>query len=156
MLNKQDVINRVGNPLGCWEAENGNLSDVFYQKYLLAASSKIYPEQSYNMFMAGNRFNMAGADEIDDLDAAISDSSEPDLLWQFNQSKLRSITNGIESKPKKPTSKSVRNPEQSKNLHPISGPSPSRKLANGVGQHLHRNGRQTAPADGKRKTGTRK
>ncbi|XVE73369.1 hypothetical protein DITRI_Ditri11bG0112500 [Diplodiscus trichospermus] len=155
MVNKQDVINRGGNPLRCWEAENGNLSDVFYQKYL-EDSSKVYPEQSYKMFMAGNRFNMAGADEIDDLDAAISDSSEPDLLWQFNQSKLSSITNGIESKPKKPTSKSVRNPEQSKNLYPMSGPSPSRKLANGIGQPLHRNGRQPALADGKRKTGSRK
>ncbi|XVF32826.1 hypothetical protein REPUB_Repub17cG0116200 [Reevesia pubescens] len=155
MVNKQDAINRGGNPLGCWEAENGNLSDVFYQKYL-QDSSKIYPEQSYNMFMGGNRFNTAGSDDIDDLDAATSDSSEPDLLWQFNQSKLSSITNGIESKTKKPTSKSARNPELSKNLHPMSGPSPSRKLANGVGQPLHRNGRQPAPADGKRKAGSRK
>ncbi|KAK6286080.1 hypothetical protein POUND7_012259 [Theobroma cacao] len=155
MVNKQDAINRVGNPLGCWEAENGNLSDVFYQKYL-QDSSKIYPEQSYNMFMGGNRFNMAGADDIDDLDAATSDSSEPDLLWQFNQSKLSSITNGIESKTKKPTSKSARNPELTKNLNTMSGPSPSRKLANGVSQPLHRNGRQPAPADGKRKTGSRK
>ncbi|XWS31769.1 hypothetical protein CRYUN_Cryun23aG0104600 [Craigia yunnanensis] len=155
MVNKQDAINRVGNPLGCWEAENGNLSDVFYQKYL-QDSSKIYPEQSYNMFMGGNRFNMVGADDIDDLDAATSDSSEPDLLWQFNQSKLSSIASGIELKTKKPTSVSARNPELSKNSHPISEPSPSRKLANGVGQPLHRNGRQPAPADGKRKTGSRK
>ncbi|OMO63912.1 hypothetical protein CCACVL1_22188 [Corchorus capsularis] len=156
MVNKQDAINRVGNPLGCWEAENGNLSDVFYQKYL-QDSSKIYPDQSYNMFMGGNRFNMAGGDDMDDLDAATSDSSEPDLLWQFNQSKLSSITNGInESKPKKPTSKSARNPELSKNVNYMAGPSPSRKLANGVGQNLQRNGRQPPPADGKRKTGSRK
>ncbi|OMO82036.1 hypothetical protein COLO4_23295 [Corchorus olitorius] len=155
MVNKQDAINRVGNPLGCWEAENGNLSDVFYQKYL-QDSSKIYPDQSYNMFMGGNRFNMAGGDDMDDLDAATSDSSEPDLLWQFNQSKLSSITNGIESKPKKPTSKSARNPELSKNVNYMAGPSPSRKLANGVGQNLQRNGRQPPPADGKRKAGSRK
>ncbi|XP_022770866.1 kinesin-like protein KIN-14I isoform X2 [Durio zibethinus] len=155
MVNKQDAINSVRKPLGCWEAENGNLSDVFYQKYL-QDSSKIYPEQSYNMFIGGNRFNMAGPDDIDDLDAVTSDSSEPDLLWQFNQSKLSSITDGIESKTKKPTSKSARNPEESKNLHPMSGPSPSRKLANGVGPPLHRNGRQPAPADGKRKVGSRK
>ncbi|XVF22154.1 hypothetical protein REPUB_Repub12eG0149200 [Reevesia pubescens] len=155
MVNKQDAINRLGNPLRCWEAENGNLSEVFYQKYL-QDSSKICPEQSYNMFMGANRFNMAGTDDIDDIDAATSDSSERDLLWQFNQSKLSGITTGIESKTKKPTSKSTRNPELSKNLHPMSGPSPSRKLANGVGQPLHRNGRHPAPADGKRKTGSRK
>ncbi|XVE77567.1 hypothetical protein DITRI_Ditri13aG0073800 [Diplodiscus trichospermus] len=155
MVNKQDAINTVGNPLGCWEAKNGNLSDVFHQKYL-QDSSNIYPEQSYNLFMGGNRLNMAGADDIDYLDAATSDSSEPDLLWQFNPSKLSSITNGLESKTRKPSSKTARNPELSKNLHPMPGPSPSRKLANGVGETLHRKGRQPAPADGKRKIGSRK
>ncbi|XP_039008630.1 kinesin-like protein KIN-14I isoform X2 [Hibiscus syriacus] len=152
MVNKQDAINRVGNPLGCWEAENGNLSDVFYQKYL-HDSSKVYTEQAYNMFTGSNGFNMAGSNEIDDIDAAASDSSEPDLLWQFNQTKLSNITNGI----KKPTPRSARNPEMiSKNLHPMAGPSPSRKLANGVGQPLHRNMRQSATVDGKRKAGSRK
>ncbi|XP_039008632.1 kinesin-like protein KIN-14I isoform X4 [Hibiscus syriacus] len=151
MVNKQDAINRVGNPLGCWEAENGNLSDVFYQKYL-HDSSKVYTEQAYNMFTGSNGFNMAGSNEIDDIDAAASDSSEPDLLWQFNQTKLSNITNGI----KKPTPRSARNPEMIKNLHPMAGPSPSRKLANGVGQPLHRNMRQSATVDGKRKAGSRK
>ncbi|KAK8532598.1 hypothetical protein V6N12_054034 [Hibiscus sabdariffa] len=109
MVNKQD-----DNSLGCWEVENGKLSDVFFQKYL-QDSSKICPDQSpYNMFMGGNRFNMAATDDLDDLDAATSDSSEPDLLWQFNQSKLSSITNGIGigSKTKKPTPKSASTPEQ--------------------------------------------
>ncbi|KAH1130356.1 hypothetical protein J1N35_001734 [Gossypium stocksii] len=110
MVNKQDTINRVGSPLGCWEAENGNLSDVFYQKYL-HDSSKIYPEKSYNMFLGANGFNMASADDIDDIDVATSDSSEPDLLWQFNSTKLGSITNGIESKTKRATPKSARNPD---------------------------------------------
>ncbi|MBA0639928.1 hypothetical protein Goklo_022922 [Gossypium klotzschianum] len=155
MVNKQDTINRVGSPLGCWEAENGNLSDVFYQKYL-HDSSKIYPEKSYNMFLGANGFNMASADDIDDIDVATSDSSEPDLLWQFNSTKLSGITNGIESKTKRPTPKSARNPDMSKNLHPMSGPSPSRKLANGAGQPLHRNVRQPPAADGKRRTGSRK
>ncbi|KAK8702246.1 hypothetical protein V6N13_020609 [Hibiscus sabdariffa] len=156
MVNKQDPSNRVGNSLGCWEAENGNLSDAVYQKYL-QDSSKMYPEQSYNMFMGSNKFNMAGTSDIDDIDAATtSDTSEPDLLWQFNRSKLSSITNGVESNTKKPTLKSARNPEISKNLYPMSGPSPSRKLATGVGQHLSRNGRQPTSADGKRKTGSRK
>ncbi|XP_039030935.1 kinesin-like protein KIN-14I [Hibiscus syriacus] len=151
MVNKQDAINRVANPLGCWEAENGNLSDIFYQKYP-HDSSKVYTEQSYNMFTGANGFNMAGSDDIDDIDAATSDSSEPDLLWQFNQTKLSNITNGIN----KPTSRSARNPEMSKSLHPMAGPSPSRKLANGVGQPLHRNMRQPAIVDGKRKAGSRK
>ncbi|KAL4324849.1 hypothetical protein GQ457_11G002420 [Hibiscus cannabinus] len=155
MVNKQD-----DNSLGCWEVENGKLSDVFFQKYL-QDSSKICPDQSpYNMFMGGNRFNMAATNDLDDLDAATSDSSEPDLPWQFNQSKLSSITNGIGigigSKTKKPAPKSASTPEQSKKINPMAGPSPSRKQGNGVGQPLHRNGRQAAPADGKRKTGSRK
>ncbi|GLT56221.1 hypothetical protein SLA2020_292810 [Shorea laevis] len=156
MVNKQDVVNRVENPMACWEAENGSLQDVFYQKYL-KDSSKTYQDQSYNMFMGGNRFNTTSADDTDDLDAATSDSSEPDLLWQFNQSNLTSLANGIESKIKKPSSRPARTPELSKNLTPMPGPSPSRKLANGVGVGpTHRNGRQPAPADGKRKTGNRK
>jgi kinesin family protein C2/C3 len=102
MVNKQEV-SRVGNPLGGWVADNDNLSDAFYQKYL-QDSSKLYPEQSYNMFTASN-------DEMDDLDAATSDSSEPDLLWQFNQTKLLSTGNGIGSKTKKPNAKPVKSPE---------------------------------------------
>lgn len=101
MVNKQDIVNGVENPLGCWEADNGHSPDIFYQKYL-------QPDQSYNMFMGNNRFNMTTSDELDDLDAATSDSSEPDLLWQFNQTKLTSLTNGIEPKIKKQNLKSTR------------------------------------------------
>ncbi|PON40537.1 Kinesin-like protein [Parasponia andersonii] len=152
MVNKQEV-SRVVNPLGCWGADNVNLSDVFYQKYL-PDSTKIYPDQSYNMFMGGNRFNGGvSTDEMDDLDAATSDSSEPDLLWQFNQTKLTGITNGIESKTKKLNAKSAKSPELSKNFNPSLGPSPSRKASNAV---PHRTGRQPAPMDMKRKTGNRK
>ncbi|KAE8727585.1 hypothetical protein F3Y22_tig00005459pilonHSYRG00314 [Hibiscus syriacus] len=104
------------------------------------------------------RFSMAANDYTVDLDAATSDTSEPYLLWQFNQSKLSSITNGIGigSKAKKPIPKPASTPEQRKKLHPMPGPSPSKTQGNGVGQLLHRNGRQPAPADGKRKTGSRK
>ncbi|KAJ9171773.1 hypothetical protein P3X46_015091 [Hevea brasiliensis] len=154
MVNKQDDVNRVENPLGCWEAENGHLPDVFHQK-CLSDSSKIYPEQSYNMFVGSNRFNISSTDDMDDLDAATSDSSEPDLLWQFNQTKLSGIANVIESKTKKPNSKATKNPDL-RNLNPMLGPSPSRKLPNGVGAPLYRSGRQPAPVDMKRRTGNRK
>lgn len=145
MVNKQEV-SRVGNPLGGWVADNENLSDAFYQKYL-QDSSKLYPEQSYNMFTASN-------DELDDLDAATSDSSEPDLLWQFNQTKLLSTGNGIGSKTKKPNAKPVKSPELSKNFNPSLGPSPSRKPLNGV---PHRTARLPAStAEMKRKAANRK
>lgn len=109
MVNKQDV-NKTENLLGCWQAaSNGNLSEAFYQKYI-EDSPKMYSEQSYTMFMGANQFNIAGSDDImDELDAATSDSSEPDLLWQFNHSKLSSVTNGIGSKTMRSISKAAKN-----------------------------------------------
>ncbi|KAF5455315.1 hypothetical protein F2P56_024907 [Juglans regia] len=153
MVNKHDV-SKVENPLGSWATDNGDLTDVFYQKYL-PDSSKIYPHQSYNMFMGGNQFSVTSTDEMDDLDAATSDSSEPDLLWQFNHTKLTGMTNGIGAKPKKPNLKTSKSPEL-RNSNASLGASPSRKQSNGVGAHLQRSGRQPASADMKRKAGNRK
>jgi kinesin family protein C2/C3 len=110
MVNKQDAVNMVEKSLGCWEAENGNLPDAFYHKYL-SDSSKIYPEQSFNMLVGNSQLNLANNDDMDDIDAATSDSSETDFLWQFNQSKFTSMTNGIESKTSKAISKAAKNPE---------------------------------------------
>ncbi|KAL2345451.1 hypothetical protein Fmac_006736 [Flemingia macrophylla] len=150
MVNKLDV-NKTENLLGCWQASNGNLSEAFYHKY-----PKMYSEQSYSMFMGGNQFNIAGSDDTDELDAATSDSSEPDLLWQYNHSKLSSVTNGIIGpKTMKSISKTAKSPELSKNgIHssPL-GPSPSFKQSNGV---PHRTGRHPAPVDVKRRSGSRK
>lgn len=153
MVNKQDAVPRVGNPLGCWETENRNLPDAFYQK-LISDSSKLFPDQSYNIFMANNRYDIANNDDLDE-DAATSDSSDADLLWQFNNAKITSMTNGIEPKIKKPNTKPANGPEL-RNLNSTVGPSPSRKPSNGVGTRLHRNGRHPVPADGKRKIGNRK
>ena len=110
MVNNKQDVNKTENLLGCWQTSNGNLSEAFYQKYL-KDSPKMYSEQSYNMFIGGNQFNIVGSDDTDELDAATSDSSEPDLLWQFNHSKLSSMTNGIGSKPTRSISKSAKSPE---------------------------------------------
>ncbi|CAK8572757.1 unnamed protein product [Lathyrus sativus] len=153
MVNKLDV-NKTGNMLGCWEADNGNLSEEFYQKYL-PDSSKVYSERSYNMFMRGNQFNIAGSDDTDDVDAATSDSSEHDLLWQFNHSKVTNIAIGNESKGRRLVSKSAKSPELSKNsIHSSTAPSPSRKQTSGISHRTPT--RQPAPVDMKRKTGSRK
>lgn len=103
MVNKQEIANKVENSLGCWEEENRLLPDVFYQKYL-QDPSKLYSEQPYNMFAGRNRFDIANTDDLDE-DAATSDSSEPDLLWQFNHAKLPTIANGIGAKIKKSSPK---------------------------------------------------
>ncbi|XP_047174609.1 kinesin-like protein KIN-14I [Vigna umbellata] len=154
MVNNKQDVNKTENLLGCWQTSNGNLSEAFYQKYL-KDSCKMYSEQSYNMFIGGNQFNIAGSDDTDEPDAATSDSSEPDLLWQFNHSKLSSMTSGIGSKTTRSISKSAKSPELSKNAVHSSplGPSPSLKQSNGVS---HRTGRHPAPVDVKRRSGGRK
>ncbi|XP_071689851.1 kinesin-like protein KIN-14I [Rutidosis leptorrhynchoides] len=137
MVNKQDGSR--GN-VGTWDAEHSRISDGFYQKYL--------PEQSYNMFPAGNGFDVATTDDLDELDAATSDSSEHDLLWQFNRSKLSSLTNGSMSKLNSLNAKPT-----SRTMIPNVGASPSRKMATHTPQRV---GRQLAFADVKRKTVNRK
>lgn len=124
MVNKQDAR--------CWEAENGG----FYQKYV-PDSSKLFSEQSYT-------------DGADELDAATSDSSEPDLLWQFNHSKLPTTASRLNNSIGKPT----KSPDL-RSMIPRLGPSPSRKPTQAPAPQ--RGGRQgAAAAEMKRKGGTRK
>ncbi|XP_052187688.1 kinesin-like protein KIN-14I isoform X2 [Diospyros lotus] len=148
MVNKQDTLHGGHNPLGHWEAENRQMSDVFYQKYL-SDSSKIYTEPSFNIFAGSNQFDIATTDDLDELDAGTSDSSEPDLLWQFNHAKLSNLTNGIGSKIQKPNSKAAKSPEL-RNMISKLGPSQLQKLG------TQRSGRQPISAEAKRRTGNRK
>ncbi|GFQ02475.1 kinesin-4 [Phtheirospermum japonicum] len=78
MVNKHDP-NGVENPLMSW-----NL-DIL--------------EKPRGLFPANNRFEVNGVDDLDELDAGTSDSSEPDLLWQtmipkLGPSPLRKAVNG--------------------------------------------------------------
>ncbi|KAI3460781.1 hypothetical protein Pfo_017444 [Paulownia fortunei] len=150
MVNRQDPVFGVENPLGSWDPNNGNISDVIYQKYL-SDSSKYYSEKSFGLFPANNQFDVNTADDLDELDAGTSDSSEPDLLWQFNHSKLGSFSNG--PKVQKPNLKQSKSPEL-RTMIPKLGPSPSRKAVNEAGHPPPRIGRQTTET--KRKTGSRK
>lgn len=144
MVNKQEPVGGVENPFGCWEVENSNMPDILYQKYL-SDSTKLFPTT--------NQFDITAADELDELDAATSDSSDPDLLWQLNHSKLSSLTNGVGSKIPKLNTKPAKSPELRTLAHKT-GPSQSRKI-NGTG-HPQRSGRQAIPVEIKRKTGNRK
>ncbi|KAF7120388.1 hypothetical protein RHSIM_Rhsim13G0007800 [Rhododendron simsii] len=156
MVNRQEALNGVQNPLGHWGTDNGLVSDAFYQKYL-TDSSKIYTEPSYNIFAGSNQFEIATTDDLDELDAGTSDSSEPDLLWQFNHSKLNHFTTGTGSKAQKPNPKLAKSSELSgRNVIPKVGASMPQKLSNGTGPNSQRNGRQGIPTEAKRKTGNRK
>lgn len=132
MVNKQDAF---------WEANNGHLPDSFYQKYL--------SDSSYSIFTSNNPFNINNSEDLDETDVVTSDSSESDLLWQFNNAKLASI---VINKPNLKSAKisGVRA------MIPTVGPSLSRKSSSGIALAPQRNGRQPVYADGKRKTGNRK
>uniref|UniRef100_A0A803M9D2 Uncharacterized protein n=1 Tax=Chenopodium quinoa TaxID=63459 RepID=A0A803M9D2_CHEQI len=155
MVNKQDSLPKVGTRL-CWEtAENGPMADSFYPKYF-PEDTRLYSEQSYSMFSGSNQFEVTNTDDLDELDAATSDSSEPDLLWQFNHSKLPTLSNGsIGLKSKKLDGRPAKSPDLSKSMIPALSPSPSKKLPNG--SQLQKNRRQQpTSAEAKRRIGNRK
>nr|GEW72408.1 kinesin-like protein KIN-14I isoform X1 [Tanacetum cinerariifolium] len=140
MVNKQDAAR-------CWEAENA----AFYQNYV-PDSSKLHSEQSYNISEGGNGFDNVTNDSVDELDAATSDSSEPDLLWQFNHFKLPTMSRLNNSSAKPTKSPDLRS------MIPRLAPSPSRKTTN-IGsqpQVPQRGGRQVTTAEMKKKTVNRK
>ncbi|PSS03053.1 Kinesin-like protein [Actinidia chinensis var. chinensis] len=141
------------------DEDNRQLPEIFYQRHT-SDPSKIYPEQSLNKFSGNrkdcqdndvnrNRYETATTDDSDDLEAATSDSSETDLLWQLNLPKVSSIPNGLGSKTKKPTPKQTKSSEF-RSLIPAP---PMRRLSNGHISPLHKTGRQPVPVDGKRKIG---
>uniref|UniRef100_A0A1J3EZW6 Kinesin-4 n=1 Tax=Noccaea caerulescens TaxID=107243 RepID=A0A1J3EZW6_NOCCA len=143
---RQDEMRRVESLWGGGTTDNGIsiLPEDFYRRDLSSDTSRLFSEHSYNIFMGNNN-------NADDLDAATSDSSEPDLLWQFNQSsKISTTTSHIESKPKKPASKSIKSPPQFRNSNTVTRPSASQKLANGT-----RGTKQLGPAEMKRKATVR-
>ncbi|KAL1226259.1 Kinesin-like protein KIN-14I [Cardamine amara subsp. amara] len=130
--NRQDEMRRVESLWG----DNGI---GILPEDLSSDTSRIFSEHSYNIFMGNNN-------STDDVDAATSDSSEPDLLWQFNQSSKTTRSNINESKHKKPVSKPIRSPQFRNDSNMVSRPSASQKLANGP-----RGTKQFGPANMKRK-----
>ncbi|OVA02592.1 Calponin homology domain [Macleaya cordata] len=163
MVNKQELLNGNETPQGHWEVDNRKLPELFYQR----CNSKVHPEQKHDEVKGSKkeshdyeqrtRFELATTDDSDDLEAATSDSSEPDLLWQLNLPKVSSVPTSLGSKLKKPSQIPGRSPDQSA-VHrsssiPTLGPSPTRKMSNGVGPPLHRNGRQPVSVAGKKKNG---
>lgn len=157
MVNKQESFHlRDANQHANWEGDNRQLPDSFYQRYLVDSSKKD-GHQEYDT--QRSRFDTATTDDSDDVEAATSDSSEPDMLWQFNPPKVPTTTpTKIASKIKKPQPKMAAKSPDLSALYRSSittvGPSPSRKVANGFGgAPLHRNGRQLGSVESKRRPG---
>lgn len=119
MVNKQEAARGVGNLFGCWESEKGNGSDVLYENYL-SDSSKVYQEKTTSLFQMSNHFDITASEDLDEFDATTSDSSEPDLLWQFNNSKVNTFPSSVNgSKIQKPNTKPGKIPESRLVLIPI-------------------------------------
>ncbi|KAF8047964.1 hypothetical protein N665_2749s0007 [Sinapis alba] len=142
--NRQDEMRRVESLWGGGTTDNGIssiLPEDFYRRDVSSDSSRIFSEHSYNIFMGNNN------NSTDDVDAATSESSEPDLLWQYNQaaSKMSSTTSTLEPRPKKPVSKPIRSP-QLRNTNTVTRPS-----GNGS-----RGTKQFGAADMKRKASVRR
>ncbi|XP_047974486.1 kinesin-like protein KIN-14I isoform X2 [Salvia hispanica] len=138
MVNKQDPVG-VENPITCWNPTNAN----------------VYSENNpCTILPASNQIDLSPTDYLDELDAGTSDSSEPDLLWQFNHSKIGSFSNGIGQNVKKPHAKQTKSPELRSMIPKLGGPSPSRKAVASASPPQRNDGRQ--PTAMKRKTGLRK
>lgn len=164
MVNKLESISSNENPATQWEVDNRQLPEVFYQS-CLPDPTKIYHEQLYNKVVANkkdnqdydlhrSRYEVASTDDSDH-EAATSDCSEPDMLWQLHLSKVTNIPNGLGSKTRKSQPKVARAIE-TRSLIPSLIPAPTRKLPNGVSPASYKIARQQAAADGKRKTGNAK
>ncbi|XP_055816640.1 kinesin-like protein KIN-14I [Solanum dulcamara] len=160
MVNKQDGLSRSSSLRG-WEEETRISPDLLYRK-CPPDSSKVYPEQPINK-VAGNkkdgqdyeasktRSEAGSIDDFDELEAATSESSELEYLWQPNLQKVSQTPNGLGSKLKKPSPKQVKKPE----IRSLIPPPPTRRLSNGLISPSAKTGRAAA-LEGKRKTASGK
>lgn len=95
-------------PPASWEVNKTEIPRLFYNSFI-PDPSKIYPENQHHDVQR-NRYDVAADHESDDLDAATSDSSEADLLLQYNA--YKGAKSGLGPKnAKKPQLKSTKSTE---------------------------------------------
>lgn len=157
MVNKQDGAVGDVNPIERWEEDSRPSPEMFSRSYL-RVPQKIHPEQpskntAQEFILQRTRSDTAITDDSDDLEAAASDSSEPDLLWQLtNIPKVTSVPNGLSSKTKKTNPKPIKSSEV-RSLIPTLGSLPSsRKLPTGCSPPLNKTGARPRSVEGKRRT----
>ncbi|KAG6590477.1 Kinesin-like protein KIN-14I, partial [Cucurbita argyrosperma subsp. sororia] len=123
MVNKNENISSDETLTGCWDV-NTKLPETFGQKFVVNPS-KVYPETLLNNPSVNkketqepdvqrNQVEMVSTDDSDDHDAANSETSEPEVIWQSSLPLPRpsSIPNGLGSKTKKTAiPKQARSPE---------------------------------------------
>ena len=110
MVNKHDNIRKDPNPSASREVGSGQLPEKFNQSYI-RGPTKIYPEQNLNKLTTNKKGNQdsdqqqirseVGSTDGSDHEAATSDCSETDSVWQSNIPKITNVPNGLASKSKK-------------------------------------------------------
>ncbi|KAK1317036.1 Kinesin-4 [Acorus calamus] len=159
VVNKQESLIRGQNDsLRDWQGNGTQLPEFFYQSYLpdqLCGRDATSRKEGHDFDIQRSRFESASTDGSDELEIATSDSSEADMLWQYNLPRVTTTVNGGVPRSKKPVPKPGRSPDIRTPNQAVHGPSPSRKFLNGSsGQALSRTGRQqnSNGVDGKRFT----
>ncbi|KAI3448524.1 hypothetical protein Pfo_005189 [Paulownia fortunei] len=155
MVNKADGLCGY-NHGGKWEGDGRQSPEIFYQKQI-HDTSKVIPEQSLNKISARRRHSLdnglartlsetVATNDSDDLEAATSDSSEPDYQWQLHIPKSNSMPNVVASKARRPSPKPTKSQEMRSLI-----PQPTKRVQNGIHSPLHKDGRQPASVVGRRK-----
>ncbi|XP_042422552.1 kinesin-like protein KIN-14F [Zingiber officinale] len=116
MVNKQETVATDDNYMIDWEGSYGTSPDhLFYHQCL--SDMRVHPDEqyhknaitrkdsSYELNRQRKESFYAATDGSDDLDVATSDSSEADMLWQFNLQNVHNTYNESGSKIKKPQTK---------------------------------------------------
>ncbi|KAJ3683648.1 hypothetical protein LUZ60_013875 [Juncus effusus] len=141
------VVNSVNNRAAGanWE-DDKSTPDFFYQRYNSKDGNNDiskYRRKDMEFYVnnSSSNTNVNNTDESDDLDVATSDSSEADLLWQFNVPSFNANNNinniisnnsneGV-SKIKKPQVKTRESSDMRTPIHSQTPSPSSRKMSNG-------------------------
>ncbi|XWS64476.1 hypothetical protein CRYUN_Cryun05aG0007200 [Craigia yunnanensis] len=152
MVNKHDNIRKDQNPSTSREVGNGQLPEKLNQSYI-RGPTKIYPEQNLNKLTTNRKGNQdydqqlirseVGSTDGSDHEAATSDCSETDSVWQSNIPKIINVPNGLASKPKKQQLRTAKSTEFRSSIPSLIPSQSMRKSFNGVNPNLHKAKRKT-------------
>lgn len=112
VVNKQEFITEGDNPFRRWNGNSGPLPEIFCPGF--RPDMGIYSDQQYDTQESrkdSHEYETEITDDSDELEITTSDSSEADMLWQFNLPKVTKPASGFESRIKKPQITLVKSPE---------------------------------------------
>ncbi|GLT37969.1 hypothetical protein SLA2020_122480 [Shorea laevis] len=151
------MLNKVEN------LKFGSLEPEKLYQSCIPAPTKILAEQNSDKLTAKRRdsqdsdvlqtrYEVATTDDSD-FDAATSDCSETDSLWQSSIPKVTNIPSGLGPKAKKPNPKAAKSTETRSSIPSLIPSMQARKASNGVNSNLHKPGRQKVTVGGRQKIG---